>query len=52
MREKGILTALDRHVNGDEKLKLPACPTCGNGEPCRGADYADKVDRIALGLRP
>lgn len=52
VREKGILTALDRHRNGDAKLGLPACPYCGNGDACRGADYADMVDRIALGLRP
>ena len=52
VREKGILTALDRHVNGDKKLGLPACPICGNGDPCRGADYADMVDRIAIGQRP
>ena len=52
MRKEGILTALDRHVNGDKKLGLPACATCGNGEPCRGADYADMVDRIAIGQRP
>ena len=52
VREKGILTALDRHRNGDAKLGLPACPYCGNGDPCRGADYADMVDRIAIGLRP
>lgn len=52
MREKGILTALDRHRNGDAKLGLPHCVSCANGEPCRGADYADMVDRIAIGQRP
>ena len=51
-REKGILTALDRHRNGDAKLQLPACVPCSKNEPCRGADYADMVDRIAIGMRP
>lgn len=51
-REKGILTALDRHINGDKNLNLPACVSCAKNEPCRGADYADMVDRIAIGMRP
>ena len=52
MRKEGLLTALDRHRNGDAKLKLPACVPCSKNEPCRGADYADMVDRIAIGMRP
>lgn len=51
-RKEGIITALDRHINGDKKLNLPACVPCSKNEPCRGADYAYMMDLIAVGQRP